>query len=487
MDLNHDATAELARLARADLALLSYPSERWVAPLRTADGSPVHAVVIVGGGQSGLAISAALRRDGVDDVVVLDRAPAGGEGVWERFARMQELRTPKVINGIDFGCASLSVQRWYQAAFGSAAWEGIQNIPRLHWAAYLRWYRATLDLPVENETEVCDISPSGGVLGLRTVGPDGPRVRLARTVVLATGYDGAGRWAVPDFIRDALPAERYDHTNGPVDFARLRGKRVAVLGHGASAFDNANAALAAGAARVDLCFRRDRLPRVNPHRFLETAGTLTHFSKLPDAVRWRVLRYFRTNDQPPPVPTFERAMAHPRFGLHPARGWRGARLQGDEIVLDTAKGELHADHLLLATGASIDLECRPEFAHIAGAVVRWRDRYVPPPELADNALAALPYLGAHYDCLPNDPAHAWVGRVFCYNFASRLSHGPHSTSISGHRNCVPRLVRGITAQLFAEQAADLADRLEAFQPLDLPVADDFEARISAERDSLAAD
>lgn len=475
--MNHAALAELARQARDDLALLSYPSQSWVAPMRAADGAAIHAVIVVGGGQSGLAISAALRRDGVDDVVVIDRAPAGREGVWEQFARMRELRTPKLINGIDFGCPSLSVQRWYQAAFGTAAWDGLTCIPRPHWAAYLRWYRATLDLPVENDTEVLGIFPAHGVIGVRTEGPGGVAVRLARTVVLATGYDGAGQWAVPDFISAALPPDRYDHTNGPVDFARLRGKRVAVLGHGASAFDNANAALEAGAERVDLCFRRDRLPRINPHRFLEAAGTMTHFPALPDAVRWRVLRYFKSNDQPPPVPTFERAMAHPRFSLHPARGWRGARLEGDEIVVATARGELRADHLLLATGTSIDLQARPELSEIAGAVLRWRDRFVPPPGEEDAALAALPYLGAHYECLPNDPAQAWVGRVFCYNFASRVSHGPHSTSISGHRHCVPRLVRGITARLFAEQAHDLADRLEAFRPADLPVPEDFEARI----------
>jgi cation diffusion facilitator CzcD-associated flavoprotein CzcO len=476
--VNHAGLEALARQARADLALLSYPSQNWVAPRTAADGTPVHAVLIVGGGQSGLAIAAALRRDGVADVVILDRAPAGAEGVWENFARMQELRTPKLINGIEMGCASLSVQRWYQTAFGAAAWDAVQNIPRLHWAAYLRWYRAVLGLTVENDTEVVDLSPDGDAIRVRTHGPDGAAERLARCVVLATGYDGAGRWAVPEFIAASLPADRYDHTNGPVDFARLRGRRVAVLGHGASAFDNANAALAAGASRVDLCFRRTRLPRINPHRFLETAGTMTHFCALPDATRWRILRYFKHNDQPPPAPTFRRAMAHPRFFLHPARGWTGARTDGEEIVLATARGDLRTDHLLLATGTSIDLEARPELRRLAGDVLRWRDRFVPPAGEADAALAALPYLGAHYQCRPNDPSRRWVGRVFCFNFASRVSHGPHSTSISGHRHCVPRLVRGVTALLFAEQAASLADALEAFQPDDLPVAEDFEQQFT---------
>jgi hypothetical protein len=116
-------TGALAAAARADLAMLAYPSIDRVKPVRAVDGTTVHAVVVVGGGQSGLAISAALRRDGVRDVVVQDRNPAGQEGGWDNFARMRELRTPQIINGMDFGCAKLSVQRWYRARYGGAAWE----------------------------------------------------------------------------------------------------------------------------------------------------------------------------------------------------------------------------------------------------------------------------------------------------------------------------------------------------------------------------
>jgi len=329
----------------------------------------------------------------------------------ESFARMAELRTPKVINGLDFGCPSLSVQRWYRAAFGEAAWDSFENIPRAHWAAYLRWYRATLDLPVRNDTEAVDVFPAHGVIGVRTQGKAGAAVLLARTVVLATGYDGAGAWAVPEVVSAALPPDRYDHTNGPVDFAKLRGRRVAVLGHGASAFDNANAALAAGAARVDLCFRRDRLPRINPHRFMETAGTMTHFCALPDAVRWRVLRYFKSNDQPPPLPTFERAMAHENFRLHPATPWLGLRLDGDAIAIATPRGELCADHVLCGTGSTIALEARPELRRIAAAVLRWRDRFVPPPGRRTRGLPVCPIWGSTTNACP--PIRPMRGSAAC--------------------------------------------------------------------------
>ena len=56
----------------------------------------------------------------------------------------------------------------------------------------------------------------------------------ARKLVLATGQDGTGEWWMPDFVR-ALPPDRRAHTCEAIDFERLRGRTVAVLGTGASA------------------------------------------------------------------------------------------------------------------------------------------------------------------------------------------------------------------------------------------------------------
>ena len=174
-----------------------------------------------GGGQSGLAIAQGLRRDGVYNVVVLDKNQAGQEGVWENFARMPELRSPKAQNGMDFGQPSLSVQKWFQARHGMAEWERIERIPRRDWMDYLRWYRATLDLPVENDVAVTDIrrGPRPGVVTVQT----SLGVRLARSVVIATGFEGGGVWRVPEVVSAALPPDRYDHACTPIDFARLRG------------------------------------------------------------------------------------------------------------------------------------------------------------------------------------------------------------------------------------------------------------------------
>lgn len=475
--MNEAAASALAAQASADLAALSYPAVSWVTPGTMPDGAPIHATIVVGAGQSGLAIAAGLRREGVADVVILDGAPAGQEGVWDTFARMEELRTPKGLNGMEFGCPSLSVRAWYAAHHGAAAWEALDRIPRKAWSGYLAWYRATLDLPVEGDTFVTDIREApGGTLAVVTRSPFGPRIRHARTVVIATGYDGAGGWTVPSFVRDALPADRYDHTNGPVDFKRLHGRRVAVLGHGASAFDNANAALDAGAARVDVCFRRASLPRVNPYRHLESAGMMTHYAALDPAVRWQVARHIRLVDQPPPRRTLERALAHPRFHLHPASPWTAVALEGGAVAIDMPRGRLVCDHLLCATGSGVDLASRLELTSLAPRVALWRDRYRPPAAKRDDRLGAYPFLGADFSFLPRDPEADWVGRVFCFNGASGVSHGLHATSISGHRHALPRLVRGVTSRLFAGEAGHVIDRLTAYADIDLDLAEDFEDR-----------
>jgi len=110
----------LAEQARRDLAMLDYPAREWVRPLKRAEGR-VHDVVIVGAGQHGIAAAFALRRQAVRDVLLIDAAPAGGAGVWRRFARMRTLRTPKHVTGPELGFASLSARAWYEARHGEAA------------------------------------------------------------------------------------------------------------------------------------------------------------------------------------------------------------------------------------------------------------------------------------------------------------------------------------------------------------------------------
>ena len=57
--------------------------------------SAVVDVVIVGAGMAGLVASAMLKRLGVDNQLVLDRARAGEEGPWVTFARCGPCARPR--------------------------------------------------------------------------------------------------------------------------------------------------------------------------------------------------------------------------------------------------------------------------------------------------------------------------------------------------------------------------------------------------------
>jgi cation diffusion facilitator CzcD-associated flavoprotein CzcO len=384
---------------------------------------------------------------------------------------MSELRTPKQQTGIEFGQPSLSVKSWYAARHGGAAWDTFTRVPRTDWMAYLRWYRETLDLPVENDIEVVAIGPGPQPNAVAVETTRG--TRLARSVVLATGFEGAGTWRVPPEITRTLPPGRYDHACTPIDFGCLSGKRIGILGHGASAFDAAVIALEAGAASVDLCFRRPALPVVNPHRFLDAPGLMAHWPTLSDRTRWNIARHMRMFDQPPGVASFQRAITLPGFRMHAASPWTDIALDGPAIRVTTPHERFHFDHVICATGYAFDLGARPELSQIAEAVTLWRDRFIPAPEEQHPELGAYPYLGEGYEFIPRNRYGHWISRVHAFNFAAFVSTGPHSTSISGHKYALPRLLRTLVRRLLLEQEDDILPALRAYDELDLIIPPGF--------------
>ncbi len=166
----------LSRQVEAELELFSYPVRDWVRPVRRSDGTPVHNVVIVGGGQAGLAIAFGLRQEHISGVMVLDENPGGMEGPWVTYARMLTLRTLKFLTGPDLGVPSLTFRRWHGAVYGEDAWDGLVRIDKADWMQYLVWFRETLDIPVRNNVRLTRIEPSGVLWALHLATPDGPEV-----------------------------------------------------------------------------------------------------------------------------------------------------------------------------------------------------------------------------------------------------------------------------------------------------------------------
>ncbi len=465
--MKHDGLSVLESRIASDLARTSHPRATWLAPVDGPDGKPAHDVIVVGGGQSGLAIAFGLLRSQVTNILVLDKAAAGQEGPWRSYARMLTLRSPKDFTGPDLDMPGLTYQSWHEAKFGPESWEALALIPTGLWADYLAWFRHVVGVPVRNGAEVVDIAPAGGLLAV-TIVSDGVRETLhGRKLVLATGQESMGGWTVPAPL-NTLPKARCVNSAAPVDFEALRGKRVAVIGAGASAFDNAATALEAGAAAVHLLCRRARIQVVQPYRWLTFRGFLRHLGDLDDAWRWRFMSKTLAMREGFPQATYDRCAAHDAFRLHLGAPVTGVRETQGGAILTTPRGEIAADLVICATGIDIDLAARPELARLSGNVARWSDRYEPPASERDARLGRFPYLGDDYALLEREPGLTpWISDIHLFTIASTMSFGASGSSINAMTTAVPRLVAGVTRGLFS---ADIEKHWAAFDAYDVPQA-----------------
>lgn len=450
---------------RQDLAWLELPAKAWVPP-RIVDGRRVVDVVIIGAGMAGLVASGMLKRLGVDNHVVLDKAPAGREGPWVTFARMRTLRSPKQLTGPAMGLPALTFRAYYEALHGRDAWIALDKIPRKMWMDYLVWYRRVLDLPVHNATTVDAILPrADGMLDVVCGKGGRRRTTVARHVVLATGRDGLGGPFVPS-MADGIDRKFWAHTADAIDFAALSGKRVGVVGAGASAMDNAATALEAGAVRLDLFARRSELPRINKFTGIGSQGVVHGFAGLPDEWKWRFLDYAMREQTPPPRPSVLRVSAFPQAHLHLASPITALAEDGDHLVLTTPRGRYDLDFLIFGTGFKIDLKSRPELAAVAPHIRLWRDRFPVPAGMRNDELEGSPDLGAAFEFLEDEPgACPALAHIHCFNFPATMSHGKLTGDIPAISEGADRLARGIVRALFV---ADRERHFEALKAFDTP-------------------
>lgn len=441
-----DLTARAARLRR----LLGPDPAGWV-----RESAADHDVVVVGGGQSGLAIGFALRRAGITRAAVLDAAAPGRTGVWTTTARMPTLRTPKSWPEPELGHPELSFRAWYEDVHGEAAYDALDRIPRLTWAAYLTWVEEVLQVPVRHRTRLVDVVPADDrlTLVLRVTDPAGS-VRTVeettRKLVLANGVEGTGGPALPAALTD-LPRHLWNHTSDDIDLDALAGRSVAVVGAGASALDVAGAALEAG-AEVHLFTRRPGLILQGPAGFgPPNLGARDNYHRRPDADRWRQKVAQARQGRSATLASLERALAHPGFHVHLAAPWRTATAVDGRVRVEAADGTHTVDHVIAGTGFQYDPATRAELRRIAPATALWRDRYVPPADLADDALGAYPYLGRGFELVEKRPGSApWLGRVHVFSAAAGLSFGYPVGDVQSLAPLVPRLVAALGRDLFAE-------------------------------------
>jgi cation diffusion facilitator CzcD-associated flavoprotein CzcO len=469
-----DAPARLAALAqrvREDLALLDYPLMPWVVPRTGPGGEAVLDVLVVGGGQGGLATAFGLRRERVENVLVVDRAAPGREGPWKTYARMLTFRSPKHVTGPDLGVPSLTPQAYYRARFGDPAWEALGKFPREVWQDYLDRYRTTLLLPVRHHTEVTLIEPAGDLFRIHTrhTLDDSKTVLWARKIVLATGIEGNGDWRLPNVDLSCLPRERYAHTNWAFDVAAHRGRKIAVLGAGASAFDTAAALLEAGATEVVQFMRRAEIPNVNPARWMEKAGFLRHYAEMDDLTRWRWMRLLFLRSGPPTQDGINRCASFSNYRLRRGTTWSAVRMVGDRVELQASDGSIELfDFLVLGTGYVVDVRLRPELALFADRIALWGDRLAPPPGEENPIVARFPYLNPDLSFQERTPGSApFLAHIHNFTYSATASVGYSGASLTGMKYGIQRMLSGITQHLWLSGAAAALETIQNYCDIDL--------------------
>jgi hypothetical protein len=392
----------------------------------------------------------ALTAGGMRNTRVLDRSPAGFEGPWLTYARMETLRSPKQLTGPAFRHGALTFQAWFRAQFGAEAWDALDKIPRPMWMDYLRWYRQVLDIPVENGVSVELVEPASELLRLHLSGSESGTM-LTRKLVFATGRDGTGEPSIPGFV-DGLPRRYWAHSADEIDFAALKDKRVAVVGVGASAVDNAAEALEHGAAEVRHLVRRKEMPRINKMMGIGSFGFTAGFADLPDEWRWRFMQYSFATQTPSPHGSTLRVSRHKNAHFHFGKAVTSTEERDGAVRVGFADGTAYTtDYVILGTGFTIDPMARTEFGESAGNILLWQDVYTPPEDEQSADLGSFPYLNPDFSFREKEPGTApWLQNVYCFNYGASASLGKVSGDIPGVSEGAELLARAIAATLYAE-------------------------------------
>ncbi|OUR78329.1 hypothetical protein A9Q83_08135 [Alphaproteobacteria bacterium 46_93_T64] len=465
MDQRYHTLETLEASLEQELSFLNFPADNWVKPITTAAGQSVLDLAIVGAGACGLALSFGLRRDGIKNFRLFDRRAEGKEGPWITTARMKTLRSPKHLTGPNMGMPGLTFRAWFTAKFGAEAWEPLGKIPTAMWMAYLVWVRKVTQPPVQNETELQSIRSMETYFELSMKSPSGVETIYTRHVVLATGRAASGGVSLPDCAND-LPGEQYAHTEENIDFEKLRGKRILVIGGAASAADSAATALDAGAVSVKMLIRAKEMPRLNKFKSIVYPGFMRGFYDLEPRLKWQFLKTGFDAKIAPPRDSMLRLKSHDNFSLQLGAGLQGFERADGTITAKTDAGDFAGDYVIFGTGYAMDLGAQPELKSFADDIRLWGDVYSPSSDMEDRTLSSYPYLGKGFEFLPKqEGTRPEFARLHLFNAATTLSHAPISSDIPGVNTGAERLIDHLASCLFTAGAeAHLSDMQDYCEP-----------------------
>jgi len=126
------------------------------------------------------------------------------------------------------------------------------------------------------------------------------------------------------------------------------------------------------------------------------------------------------------------------------------------VRVTTPKGSHDYAFIVASTGLLTNVALRPELAAVAGDIAHWRDRFVPTEGQRSPLIDDHPYLGPSFQFLPRTPEAAErLHGLFVFNYSALVSLGLSAAALSGMKFAAPKLVAGITSQLFTDDQAQI--------------------------------
>jgi len=435
-----------------DLERLNLPPKPWCPPPANGENQTTCDVLIIGASMCGLAAAFALRCAGIVNIRHTDHRDDGHEGPWLNYARMQTLRSPKHLTGPSLGFANLTFRAWYEAQHGSAGWQALDRIDRTVWMDFLRWYRKVTAARVDNHCRVTRIRPGPQQVMADIADANGKTQQIAaRQVILATGREGQSQPRVPDALATLFsqPDKRVQHSAEDINFQSLQGKRVAVIGLSASAFDNAACALEADALQVTVLGRASALPAINKMKQTVYPGFTHGYPALNDEWKLRIMRYIARTRIAPPRASVLRIAKDTRAQLQLDAEIKRAEPIDDAIRLHTKTSDITVDRVILATGFSIDMQSPAECTDINPHLLLWQHRM--PDEPLDEWMRA-PYLGDGFEFRSRIPdALPGLQRIRCFTHTAQLSLGNLANDIPAVSEGANRLATAVVQAMFVDE------------------------------------
>lgn len=253
-------------------------------------------------------------------------------------------------------------------------------LPRETFIHYSEWFIQKTGVEFVTEL-VTEIKKLEDVFEVKT---DHGNSFIAKNVIVATGIGGYKY--IPDLFKD-LPSHLVSHTSGYTNFTPFKGKDVAVIGSGQSAWEAA-ALLHQEGAKPELFYRSSNVSYSGSsfaERILKALGNI--YYQLPKKAKQAL------GNSQPTVAHFLCPLVEKKVKETSGVSVKEVSIvHDDQVKMTLSNGdERVVDHIILATGFHFDLEKIPFFSDSMKSMIsREEDSHY--PRLSANFESSLPGL-----------------------------------------------------------------------------------------------